>query len=156
MPFDEALYQQLLGHELRDLRHRRGWTRNQLRQHLRHGKSIATLAAYEQGTRHFTVARLADMCDAMDEHPHELLARVHHRMALDHPGQIVIDLTTISTSAHPDLQPLRVWARDKLLTHTASSPQQHTVQIDTPTLESIALLCGMSSTELRSHLHRAT
>jgi transcriptional regulator with XRE-family HTH domain len=152
MPFDEALYSKLLGEELRALRLRRGWTLEKLQQHVQCDRTAQTLRFYEQGERNLSVVRLADMCTAMDELPHELIARVHKRMAYFQPDQIAIDLAAVSANTHPSLQPLQVWARDKLLTQTTHSATAGRIWIDAPTVDSLALLCGMSSADLVGHL----
>jgi transcriptional regulator with XRE-family HTH domain len=152
MPFDEALYLRFLGEELLALRNKRGWTREELRNRLPYERTAQSLAAHEQGTRRLSVVRFAQFCEVMDERPEDLLARVHERLVIGRPDQIVIDLEKVSASTDPDLAPLRVWARDKLLAAPTGSRTSHRVPIDIRTVESIALLCGLSSTELAEHI----
>ncbi len=96
MQLDTATYQRVLGDELRRLRKQRGWTRRDLNRRLQSDISLQTLATYELGTRQCSVVRLVEICLALDEVPHELLARVHQRVFSDSPvGRIRIDLRKV-------------------------------------------------------------
>jgi transcriptional regulator with XRE-family HTH domain len=152
MIFDESAYQRILGDELLALRLRRGWTREHLRKHLLCDKSTQTLGFYEQGARNISVVRLADLCNAMGERPHDLLARVHNR--LEQPGKILLDLARVAASTHPDLQPLRNWARDRLTSQNPESPPERTIQVNLTAFDAMATLCGMTTAELTDHLQR--
>lgn len=154
MSFDETAYQKILGDELLALRLRRGWTREHLRKHLQCDKSTQTLRFYEQGARNISVLRLADLCNAMGERPHDLLARVHNR--LEQPGKILLDLARVTASTHPDLAPLRNWARDRLTNQPPDSTPEQTIQLDHAVCNAMATLCGMTTAELTNHLHRTT
>src|SRR5947208_15792184 len=89
---DADTYQQVLGDEIRRLRKQRGWTRKDLNGRLQSDISLQTLATYELGTRQCSVVRFVEICLALDERPHELLARVHERLFTDAPvGRIRVD-----------------------------------------------------------------
>lgn len=146
MPFDEATYQKILGEELLALRHRRGWTRETLRQHVQCDRTVQTLGFYEQGERNISVVRLADLCYAMDELPHLLLARIHDR--IEQPGRVLVDLARVAASTDPALQPLRTWARDRLTHDVDASPPPQTCQVDLTAFDAMATLCGIPNPEL--------
>lgn len=147
MLIDADAYQRVLGDELRKLRKRRGWTRKELNQRLQSEISLQTLATYELGTRHCSVVRLVELCVAMEEPPQDLLARVHHRVFGDDPGQVRVNLARVAEDDSPELSPLRRWAEDRL--RQSSSPE---IQLDRSALERMAELCGMPIQQLLSRL----
>jgi transcriptional regulator with XRE-family HTH domain len=147
---DGETYQRLLGDELRKLRKQRGWTRRTLAGHLKSGISLQTLATYELGTRQCSVVRLVEICLALDELPHDLIARVHERMFTDTPGRIRIDLRRIVNDTQPELHPLRRWATDRMRRH--NQPHTADVYLDHAALEQLAQLCGVSLNDLRARL----
>lgn len=152
MLLDTATYQRVLGDELRRLRKQRGWTRRDLNRRLQSDISLQTLATYELGTRQCSVVRLVEICLALEEVPHELMARVHQRVFSDSPvGRIRLDLRKIVRDTHPELLPLRRWAKGKLAeTNGAHLPAD--VSLDISALERMAELCGLETVELIGRL----
>jgi transcriptional regulator with XRE-family HTH domain len=148
---DTATYQRVLGDELRRLRKQRGWTRRDLNRRLQSDISLQTLATYELGTRQCSVVRLVEICLALDEVPHELMARVHQRVFSESPvGRIRLDLRKIVRDTQPELLPLRRWAKGKLAEANGSHPPD--VSLDISALERMAELCGLDTVELISRL----
>lgn len=155
MRLDSATYQRVLGDELRRLRKQRGWTRRDLNRRLQSDISLQTLATYELGTRQCSVVRLVEICIALDEVPHELMARVHQRVFSDSPvGRIRIDLRKIVHDFQPELQPLRRWAKGKLAESGGQHPAE--VSLDIAALERMAELCGLETVELIARLRLIT
>lgn len=153
MRLDTATYQRVLGDELRRLRKERGWTRRDLNRRLQSDISLQTLATYELGTRQCSVVRLVEICLALDEVPHELLARVHQRVFSESPvGRIRIDLRRIVRDDHAELLPLRRWARGKLAEYNGHQPPE--VSLDISALEQMAELCRMETVELIARLRQ--
>ncbi|MQA12476.1 MAG: helix-turn-helix domain-containing protein [Pseudonocardiaceae bacterium] len=151
---DVVTYQRILGEEIRKLRKRRGWTRKELNQHLQSDISLQTLATYELGTRQCSVIRLVEICLALGELPHELLARVHERVFTETPtDRVRIDLLAIVRDQQEELLPLRRWARDRLA-HQESFHATTEIQLDIGALEQMAQLCGLDTVELISKLRR--
>lgn len=151
MQLDTATYQRVLGDELRRLRKHRGWTRRDLNRRLQSDISLQTLATYELGTRQCSVVRLVEICLALDEVPHALLARVHQRVFSDSPlGRIRLDLRKVAGDGQPDLQPLRRWAKGKLAENNGHRPPE--VNLDIAALEQMAELCGMETVDLIARL----
>lgn len=151
MRLDVGSYQRVLGDEIRRLRKHRGWTRKDLNNRLQSEISLQTLATYELGTRQCSVVRFVEICMALDELPHELLARVHERVFTDAPvGRIRIDLRTVVRDRQPELLPLRRWAKGRLADETAHHGTD--VHLDISALERMAELCGMDTVELIKRL----
>lgn len=148
MQVNGELYQQALGEELRLLRKRRGWTRKQLNQHLQSDISLQTLATYELGTRQCSVVRLAEICVALGEQPHELLARVDRTVFAAAPGDVQIDLIKVASVDEPDLLPLQRWAAGRL------EQPGHSTQIclNKAAVEQMAELCGLAPETLLDRL----
>jgi transcriptional regulator with XRE-family HTH domain len=152
--FDVGVYQRVLGDEIRRLRKKRGLTRKQLNRRLQSEISLQTLATYELGTRQCSVVRLVEICVALDEQPHELLARVHERVFTDSPrGRIRLDLRQVVRDDHDELLPLRRWARGRL-DHQPGTAASAEVQLDFAALEQLAALCGLDTVELIALLRR--
>jgi len=151
--FDVGVYQRVLGDEIRRLRKKRGLTRKQLNRRLQSEISLQTLATYELGTRQCSVVRLVEICVALDEQPHELLARVHERVFTDSPrGRIRLDLRQVVRDDHDELLPLRRWARGRLNQHPSTNSAE--VQLDFAALEQLAALCGLDTVELIAMLRK--
>lgn len=151
MQLDVATYQRVLGDEIRRLRKQRGWTRKDLNERLQSDISLQTLATYELGTRQVSVVRFVEICRALGELPHELLARVHDRVFTDVPvGRIRIDLRKIVRDRAPELLPLRRWASGRLAAEPG--PQAVEVHLDITALERMAELCRMETVDLIGRL----
>jgi transcriptional regulator with XRE-family HTH domain len=150
---DTTTYQRVLGDELRRLRKQRGWTRRDLNRRLQSDISLQTLATYELGTRQCSVVRLVEICLALDEVPHDLLARVHQRVFSDSPvGRIRIDLRKIVRDDQRALLPLRRWAKGKLAENDGHHPPD--VSLDITALERMAELCNLETIELIARLRQ--
>ncbi len=147
---DSEHYQRLLGNELRTLRKSRGWTRKQLNARLQSTISLQTLATYEHGTRQCSVVRFAEICLALGEKPHDVLARVDRRVFTTAADEIRVDLSKIAESTEPTLAPLRRWAADRLRETDAASGSE--ITLTTAAVERMAELCGTTSVELLSYL----
>ncbi|TCO62512.1 helix-turn-helix domain-containing protein [Actinocrispum wychmicini] len=153
MLFDVAVYQRVLGDEIRRLRKKRGLTRKQLNRRLQSEISLQTLATYELGTRQCSVVRFVEICVALDEQPHELIARVHERVFTDSPrGRVRLDLRQVVRDDHEELLPLRRWARGRLDTYPNANAAE--VHLDFAALEQLASLCGLDTVELIALLRR--
>jgi transcriptional regulator with XRE-family HTH domain len=141
-----------LGDELRRTRKQRGWSRKQLLDHLESQISIQTVATYESGRRQCSVARLVEICQAMDVYAHDLLARVQQRAELDMSDHLVLDLHRIARGCQPELAPLYRWAHQRLA--HAEDGTAYAVPLDLAALESMAELCGMTTVDLTRRLRQ--
>jgi transcriptional regulator with XRE-family HTH domain len=150
---DVVGYQRVLGDEIRRLRKQRGWTRKDLNDRLQSEISLQTLATYELGTRQCSVVRLVEICIALDELPHELMARVHERVFVGAPsGRVRVDLRKVVQDSQPELMSLRRWAVGRL--HDPDGARNPEVQLDIGALERMAELCGLDVVDLIARLHR--
>ena len=153
MLLDTPLYQRILGDEIRTLRKKRGWTRKELNERLQSDISLQTLATYELGTRQCSVTRLVEICIALEEQPHELLARVHARIFTDIPvGRIRIDLRKVVRDTSPRLLPLRRWAAGRLAEEGGMHGLE--VHLDLPAVERMAELCELETVDLIARLRK--
>ncbi|GGS43017.1 MULTISPECIES: helix-turn-helix domain-containing protein [Actinokineospora] len=147
MRIEAAVYQRVLGDELRKARKQRGWTRKELTSRLQTGISLQTLATYELGTRQCTIVRFVELCLALEEMPHELMSRVHDRVfAGTTMGRVRVDLRRVVRDDRPELSPLRRWAAGRLACHVG--PEPPIVQLDPAALERLAELCRVETVEL--------
>lgn len=146
-------YQRILGEELRQLRELRGWTRRRLRHELGLDVAEPTITAYELGTRQVGSVRLAQICLALGESISELLARVHGRLGTTTVDAAcwVVDLAEAAECDDPRLLPLRGWACARL-----AAGRSRTVQVSSPGLRALAVLCGVDVPELTRLLPRLT
>lgn len=150
---DGDVLSRVLGDELRLARRRCGLTREQLKTRMDSDVSVQTLATYELGTRKCSVKRLHQLCVAMTVFPHDLLARVHARIAdHDQSDSLVIDLHQAALDRQPELAPLHRWARERLDHSTTSEPA--TTHLDTNALHQLAELCGLTTPDLVGRLRR--
>ncbi|HEX2132501.1 MAG TPA: helix-turn-helix transcriptional regulator [Actinophytocola sp.] len=153
MQLDTANYQRVLGDELRRLRKQRGWTRRDLNRRLQSDISLQTLATYELGTRQCSVVRLVEICLALDEVPHELMARVHQRVFTGSSvGRIRVDLRKVVRDTQPELLPLRRWAKGRLA--ELNGHHAPDVNLDISALERMAELCGVDTLDLIARLRQ--
>lgn len=142
---------QALGDELRIVRMRLGWTRRQLQARLPSDISLQTLGTYELGTRRCSVARLVELCHAMDVLAHDVLARAYERTGqADNAGRLCLDLDRVVHDRQLDLMPLRRWAHQRL--EHAEYNQSHAVLLDMAALESMAELCDVTIVDLIGRL----
>ncbi len=149
---DSVAFQKILGEELRALRRRRGWTRKQLRRRLPSAIGVQTIATYEQGIRKLSVLGLVELCDAMNEPPQDLLARVHQRAtpasnAIFSDG-IHLELSTLAALDDPQLVPLRRWAEQRMHQSDANTD----VHLDLVALRRMAELCHLPLVDLVGQL----
>ena len=147
MRIDAAVYQRVLGDELRKARKQRGWTRKELNNRLQTEISLQTLATYELGTRQCTIVRFVELCMALEELPHEVMSRVHDRVFAGTPaGRVHVDLRSVVRDTRSELSPLRRWAAGRLAAHVG--PEPPVVPLDISALERLAELCQLETVEL--------
>src|SRR5690242_14663835 len=102
-----------LGHELREARQQRGWSRRELLRRLGHSISLQTLASWEQGTRRCTALLVWHLCEVLDVPVDELYVRVRKRLNVAGRG-LMIDLRSAATTDFTGLGPLQAWSRIQL------------------------------------------
>lgn len=137
-----------LGDELRQARKRRGWFRRDLQARLSSAVSLQTIATYELGTRHCTVARLLDLADALEVSMCDVLSPALERIAdeEDLPGTLTVDLALVALTRSGQLEPLRRWAQIRL--QSIPDRQPANVRLEPAALEWLAILCGIDKAEV--------
>ena len=129
-----------IGQEIRRARAAIGWTRADLVERLDVEVHVQTIAGYEHGTRHCTVARLVEICRALDVPAPDLLAFALQRAEIDlGRTEVHVDLNAILRDDRPELAALRGWARHRLDTGSAD-----TAKLEPAAVETMAHFCQMS------------
>jgi transcriptional regulator with XRE-family HTH domain len=141
---EERLLMRVLGDELRSCRLRRGLTRKQLNRRLPSEISMQTLATYELGTRQCSIVRLFEICGVLGTPPQDLMSRVYERVhANTKQGSFLLNLSQVVRNEHPELTPLRRWAKTKLWAGDTGA-----VRLSFDALENLAGLCALGSNDL--------
>ncbi|MGX7828022.1 helix-turn-helix domain-containing protein [Actinokineospora sp. 24-640] len=135
-----------VGQEIRRARSAIGWTRAELVERLDSDLHVQTVAGYEQGIRHCTVARLVEISRALGSSAPELLALALQRaeIDLDHTG-VRVDLHAIARDQRAELTPLRVWAQHRL-EHDAENSGVAT--LEPAVVENMAHFCQLPKTDM--------
>jgi transcriptional regulator with XRE-family HTH domain len=139
-----------LGEELRRVRDSVGWTRAELVDQLPSDIHARTLANYEQGNRHCTVARFVEICEVLGVAAPDVLGLALQRAKIQLLAvSLQVDLHALLHDRSNIPEPLRRWARNRL----ASSPNSHgTARLSMEVIDEMAALLDISSPELVSHL----
>jgi transcriptional regulator with XRE-family HTH domain len=141
----------VLGGELRKARMQQGLTRKQLVHDVPFTISVPTLATWELATRHITVGRLLELTDALGVHLFDVLGPALAAVAAD---TVTVDLARMASTHIPALQPLRRWARQRLLT---DPPELTRRIIITPgALPWLATVCDSPIPAITHHLRQFT
>jgi len=138
-------YQRAVGQELRALRRSRKLSLRKLLPLLPSDITPQTVAAYEQGVRNCSVTRFAELCRALGEPPHLVLARVEQRVHPTEPlredaGAVTLNLTHVVVFSDPRLLPLRRWAAELL----REDPERTHATLTPSALAALAELCGVT------------
>lgn len=143
-----------IGQEIRRARSAIGWTRTDLVERLDSDIHIQTVAGYEQGVRHCTVARLVEICRALGVPAPELLALALQRAEIDlETTELRVDLHAIVRDEQPELTALRAWAHHRLRDDAEGTG---TVKLEPAAIEIMADFCQMSHSALLRHLSAFT
>jgi len=136
----------ILGDELRQIRRQRRWSRKELRRRLKQPVSLPTLASYELGTRHCSVDRLVEICEALETDAPELLRRVLQRLTSTTRFECLhVDLRPVIDDNSHKLRAFRRWAEQRLA--TAIGPDTG-IHLAPPTVEHLAELCDITTPDL--------
>jgi len=143
-----------LGHEFKEARKRAGLSRVAAAALLPYDLHARTWAAYEQGERQVSVARLLDMCQVLNVYLPDLMAWALQRTQLAQPGgasQVLqVDLRAVERAADADLDSVRAWARRR----RAADPSTDVVGLPFAAVQELAIMLGFPSAELMRQLAR--
>lgn len=111
----EKAISRAIGEELRRAREACGWSRLQFVARLPSGIGDRTLLSYEHGTRHLTVLRFIEICQALGFAAPTLLNQALQRARI-HLSNLVlrIDLRFLLNDRSDKFRPMHQWARNKL------------------------------------------
>ncbi|HEV7649868.1 MAG TPA: helix-turn-helix transcriptional regulator [Actinophytocola sp.] len=148
--FEHDDFMRVLGDELRRARNEHRWSRKELRARLTQYVSLPTLASYELGTRHCSVNRFVEICDALETTAPELLARVLRRSdCAIQRRDLHIDLRAVVCNSGSTFPAFRRWAQHRL----ATSPKaDDSIHLDASAVELLAELCSLTKPDLVTYL----
>lgn len=139
-----TLLRSALGGTLRDVRKRRGWTRQVFRDKLLEGgapdRSLQTIASHELGTRSMTVEQLFDYCRILQIDPGVVFTQASDTLLNVSPeGGMRVNLDKLARASVVILHPIKKWARLRQVEMAAAGIVD--IVIDPDTLEHLATLC---------------
>jgi transcriptional regulator with XRE-family HTH domain len=144
----EKVISRAIGEELRRAREAEGWSRAQFVERLPSGIGDRTLLSYEHGTRHLTVLRFIELCNALDLTASTVLTQALQRARI-HLQHLVlqIDLRFLLNDRSDKFRPMHQWARNKL-----NDFPDGIVELPPPSVRELATFVGCTYTELANHL----
>ncbi|WP_459709726.1 helix-turn-helix domain-containing protein [Actinophytocola sp. KF-1] len=137
-----------MGAELRLAREARGWSREQLVSRLPSGIGARALLSYEHGTRHLTLLRFVEVCQALGAAAPVLLGRALQRVRV-HVENLALQVDVRWLVSEPDEKflPLVSWANNKLVRHPSG-----VVEVAASAVTELADVVGCSRSELVDYL----
>lgn len=141
-----------VGEELRRARETRGWSRAFLVTRLPSGIGDRTLLSYEHGTRHLTLLRHVELCQALEVGAPAVLgsALQRARVYLDNLA-IRVDLRALLADDTAEFRSLTVWAHNKLIEFPGG-----VVEIVPAAVGELATMMGCPRRELADYFARFT
>ncbi len=102
---------------------------------------VQTLATYEQGTRQCTLGRFVAICQALGVSALDVLKDAMEQTEVP-PHKLVcaVDLRVIMAGIDPELEPLRRWARNRLIADSKTP----VVPLEPDEVATLAMFCGLS------------
>jgi transcriptional regulator with XRE-family HTH domain len=144
----EKMLSRVIGEELRRTREAKGWSRAQLVAILPSGIGDRTLLSYEHGTRHLTVLRLIELCDAMGVAAPTVLGHALQRARLHLQNLVLhIDLRHLLNDWNEKFRPMHQWARNKL-----NENPDGVVELPPSSVRELAIFVGCTYQELADYL----
>jgi transcriptional regulator with XRE-family HTH domain len=146
-PADKSI-SRAIGEELRRTRESKRWSRAQLVALLPSGIGDRTLLSYEHGTRHLTVLRLIELCDALGVSAPTLMnqALQRARINLQHLS-LHVNLTHLLNDYNETFRPMHQWARNKL-----NENPDGVVEVLPSSVRELATFVGCTYVELANYL----
>lgn len=141
-----------VGEELRRSREAKGWTRDQLVKRLPSGIGSRTLLSYEHGTRHLTLLRFVEVCQALETAaPHVLgLALQRARIYLNRIA-LWVDLRLLVADNTTQFRSMILWAHNKLIEHPDGI-----VEVTPSAVREMATMMSATAGDLAVYLTRFT
>ncbi|MFL6126349.1 helix-turn-helix domain-containing protein [Actinophytocola sp.] len=146
----EKMLSRVIGEELRRAREAKGWSRAQLVATLPSGIGDRTLLSYEHGTRHLTVLRFIELCDALGVAAPTLLGHALQRARIHLQNLVLqIDLRHLLNDWSEKFRPMHQWARNKL-----NENPDGVVELPPSSVRELAIFVGCTYQELADYLAR--
>jgi transcriptional regulator with XRE-family HTH domain len=139
-----------IGQELRRAREARGWSRLQLVARLPSGIGDRTLLSYEHGTRHLTMLRFIEICQALETDSATLHRKALQRARINLENLTLrVDVRFLLNDRSDTYRPMHQWARNCLNEHPNGI-----VDVAPETVHNLALFVGCTYLELVNYLAR--
>src|SRR5689334_8344682 len=141
-----------VGEELRRTREANGWSRDLLVKRLPSGIGPRTLLSYEHGTRHLTLRRFVEVCQAMETTAPLVLGLALQRaqLYLDRLS-LWVDLWQLADDNAGKYELMVLWANNKLIEHPDGI-----VQVTPSAVREMATLMSVTSKDLATYLTEFT
>ena len=137
-----------IGEELRRAREAEGWSRGYFVTRLPSGIGARTLLSYEHGTRHLTLLRFIELCDALGTSAPALLNQALQRASIHLQNlALQIDLRLLLHDKNAKFLPLVQWAHNKLIEYPDGL-----VQLPPSSVRELATFMGCTHHELATYL----
>lgn len=149
----DRIISQAVGEELRRVRDQLGLSRGAVVERMSSEISAQALANYEYGIRPCSVARLVNICRALDVSVLDILGLALQRADRALSDGVLVDLHALIQDRQPELRPLRRWGRRRL-DDDPNGPG--VVSVERTLIDEMAALLGFSRSELVGHLVRFT
>lgn len=144
----DSLITRAVGEELKRARQSVGLSRAGLAEILPSEIHIRTLAAYEQGVRHFSVSRLVELCHTLGVGAPNILSMALQRAEIHLNRPIRVNLRAILDDTRESLEPLRKWARKRL----RSPGGQTVVRLEPGAIREMAIFLDIDPAALVKYL----
>ena len=141
-----------VGEELRRTREAKGWSRDVLVKRLPSGIGPRTLLSYEHGTRHLTLRRFVEVCQAMETTAPLVLGLALQRaqLYLDRRS-LWVDLWQLADDDTAKYELMILWANNKLIDHPDG-----VVQVTPSAVREMATMMSSTQEEVATYLTQFT
>lgn len=141
-----------VGEELRQTREAKGWSRDKLVKRLPSGIGARTVLSYEHGTRHLTLRRFVEVCQALETTAPLVLGLALQRAQLYVDRlSLWVDLWQLADDNTAKFELMILWANNKLVEHPDG-----VVQVTPSVVREMATLMTVTAKDLATFLTEFT
>ncbi len=144
----EKVIARAIGEELRRAREANGWSRGYFVTRLPSGIGARTLLSYEHGTRHLTLLRFIELCNALNVAAPALLNQALQRARIHLQNLVLqVDLRRLLDDRTDKFLPMIQWAHNKLIEYPGG-----VVELPPSSVRELATFLGCPYQELAAYL----